>query len=539
MPTAPSDRETGSDSLDGPAVLRALEAGARALEAQREALNAINVFPVPDGDTGTNMSLTMLAAADGATREADGAHGAARGAAQGALMGARGNSGVILSQILSGIAMVEGAAFGGRAIADGMREGKDAAYRVISKPREGTILTAITAAAEAAAAAAEGGAGGIAALEAAARAAQEATDRTPEMLPVLKEAGVVDAGAQGLAILLDGMVRGARGEALPAARSLGAIDAGWIAQTREVHDAGATSGFCTEFVICGEALDAAGVSARLAEMGDSLLVVPGEGVLRVHVHTKEPDAAIAYGRTLGEVSHEKIEDMEAQFRALSGRRAEAIAVVAVAAGDGLTALFRSLGASAVVHGGQTMNPSAGDIAAAIAESGATQALVLPNNKNIVLAAEQAARTIEGVDIRVVPTVSVPQGVAAMVALNMESTLDENDAAMREAVAAVHTGEVTLAARATTVGGVTVREGQPIGLVDGVLAVAEETIEDAALACVSRLLDAAESAGMVTLYAGEGAADAEGLAQSIREAHSCEVEVVTGGQPHYPYLIGVE
>jgi DAK2 domain fusion protein YloV len=542
MPPAASD-SAASRVIDGPGLARALFGGERALETQRDALNAINVFPVPDGDTGTNMSLTMRAACDGVRDIRDahaGAGDVARVAAQGALMGARGNSGVILSQILAGFADAAASHIGldASAVAACFEGASDAAYRVVSAPREGTILTAIRTAAEEARTVAGDGAD---ALAAGASAAERAADDSPRLLPVLKEAGVVDAGAEGLALMLAGMVAGLRGEEIAGALNLGAIDESWLSATRRSHDAGDRSGICTEFVVSGANLEPDAIRAHLSQMGDSLLVVGAGDIVRVHVHTDAPEEAFAYARTLGDVSHEKTEDMEAQFQAVAANTplSTALAVVAVGAGEGIHALFRSLGAAAVVSGGQTMNPSAGDIHAAIEASHGEQVIVLPNNKNIVLAAQQAAAAFDG-RVRVVETRSIPQGVAALVAMNPEGTADENVEAMTEAIAAVASGEVTLAARATKVGGVEVAEGQPIALIDDELALAGESVEGAVRSCVGRMLEGRDGA-IVTLYAGDGVtpADAESLAQSLRDAYSCDVDVAEGGQPHYPYLIGVE
>jgi DAK2 domain fusion protein YloV len=539
---------SGARVIDGPALARMLRAGAQALRARADAINAINVFPVPDGDTGTNMSLTMLAAVDGiAPADERSADAVAKAVARGALMGAKGNSGVILSQILAGFAATPDHAptLDGAALADALARARDAAYRVVSKPQEGTILTAISAAADAANHARNDSPDVC--LRLAVEAAADAVKRTPELLPVLKEAGVVDSGAEGLYVLLDGMLRGLRGEAIATpAIDLGAIDPSWLAATERTHAHGdAASGFCTEFVVTADTIDDDAIRTRMLELGDSVLVVGGGGVLRVHVHTRTPDEALAYARSAGAVSHEKVDDMEAQFRALAAQRhavststIDAIAVVAVAAGDGLEALLASMGAR-VVRGGQTMNPSAGDIRSAIEATGASQVIVLPDNKNIVMAARLAAegmtQRVEVIDAR-----TIPQGVAALVALNTEAPFDDNIAAMNDAIASVRTAEVTHAARATRIHGIDVREGQPIGLIDGDLRVAEETIGGAARACVARMLED-RAAALVTLYAGAGEEDAsaEALADGLRERHGIEVEVVRGGQPHYPYIIGVE
>jgi dihydroxyacetone kinase-like predicted kinase len=262
----------------------------------------------------------------------------------------------------------------------------------------------------------------------------------------------------------------------------------------------------------------------------------------VHVHTFEPEAAFAYGRTLGEVSREKTEDMEAQFQALAGtesRESVPLAVVAVGAGDGIDELFRSLGAAAVVRGGQTMNPSAGEIKQAIEEANGEQTIVLPNNKNIVLAAQQAAAGFDG-RVRLVETRSIPQGVAALVAMSPEEDVETNLETMTEAVAAVASGEITLAARSTKIDGIDVEEGQPIALIDDVLVLAGTSVDEAARRCVARMLDG-RSGGIVSLYRGDSVEEAEAdtLAEALRQAHGCDVEVIAGGQPHYPYLIGVE
>ncbi len=556
MPPPPNEAETAATTLsviDGSALARALSGGATALRSQAAALNAINVFPVPDGDTGTNMSLTMTAAAtvveqSGATTVA----AVAKEAAQATLMSAKGNSGVILSQIVGGfVAPASVDVLDAVALAEALERGRAAAYRVVSNPKEGTILTAITSAAEYAARAATGGATADATLEAAVEGARDAVARTPELLPVLKEAGVVDAGAQGLFVMLEGMLRALRGEAIAdAPEDFGAIDECWLAAREQSHGDGAQAGFCTEFVIhadpAGAALDPAAIRACLQTIGDSLLVIGESDLVRVHVHTATPDDAMAYARTLGTLSHEKADDMEQQFAALAARsrdahpkRADGIAVVAIGAGDGIEELLRSIGAAEVVRGGQTMNPSAGDIRAAIEATGANEVIVLPDNKNVVLAAELAVKDLP-IRAHVIPTRSIPQGVAALVAMNPETSFDDNIAAMTDATASVRTGEVTFAARATTIHGRQIAEGQPIGLVDGDLVVAESTVAESVRACVALLVEGRD-APLVTLYIGEGedVDGAEAIAAALRTEFGAEVELVAGGQPHYPYLIGVE
>jgi hypothetical protein len=541
--TSPSPHATVAH-IDGRALIRAYAGATGALHRQADALNAINIFPVPDGDTGTNMHFTMRAAFEAAKdAEASVATVAAR-AAQGALMGAKGNSGVILSQWLAGLATVDAESWDATSLADAFAAGRDGAYRVISAPKEGTILTTMRAAAEAAQRASLRE-GAEAALAAAVEEAEATAARTPELLPVLKDAGVVDAGAQGFFVLLEGMLHGVRGQrAASHPGGFGQIDATWLAAMRRVHGQAEAAGYCTEFVVEGERLDAASIRDRLSSLGDSLLVVGGGPLLRVHVHTADPERALEVGRSAGTVIQQKIDDLEFQVGRLTERTARqarsagATALVAVAAGDGLEALMESLGAI-VVRGGQTMNPSAGEIREAVESAGATAAIVLPNNANIALAAKQAVADLP-VRSRVVETRSVPQGIAALIAFNPEAGLEENVAAMERALHATGSAEVTHAARATAFQGRAIKAGQPIGIIDGELAVAEDSVAAAVRACVQRLIDGRD-APFVTLYAGAGESEgtAGSLAEALRTEFGVDVEVVDGGQPHYPYLIGVD
>ncbi|HYM16013.1 MAG TPA: DAK2 domain-containing protein [Dehalococcoidia bacterium] len=530
--------------IDGPALARAFAAALDALRGQADALNAINVFPVPDGDTGTNMSLTMRAAVEEIARAGEPTlSNVSAAAARGTLMGAKGNSGVILSQIVGAFAAAGATPLDAPALAAVLERGRVAAYHVVSKPREGTILTAIAAAATAAASCADDTPAGDV-LTAAVAAAHDAARRSPELMPLLREAGVVDAGAQGLYILLDAMARSINGTGAAPPERLAAIDARWLAATARAHGDGDRSGYCTEFVVHAPSFDEAALRARFAALGTSVLVVRAGGLARVHLHTAEPEAAFAAARALGTLSDEKADDMEAQFQRLMRDAAApatraGIAVVAVAAGDGIQALLRSIGAAAIVPGGQTMNPAAGDIRAAIDATGAAEVIVLPDNANVVMAARQAAEGAAA-RVRVLSATSIPEGVAALVALNTEASFEDNVAAMEQAIATVRTGEVTLAARATRIHGMEVAAGQPIGLVDGDLAVAERSVADAVRACVRRMCEG-RSGALVTLYAGERVTmtEAEAVASAIRAELHVDVELVQGGQPHYPYVIGVE
>ena len=539
-------------TLDGP-LLRTLFADACSLlQRHVQALNAINVFPVPDGDTGTNLYLTLRAGVDGAAgSDSDDLAAISQALAHGALMGARGNSGVILSQILRGFS----AALDGQREADGptlakaLASATEAAYGALSEPIEGTILTVVREAAQSVAE--HPPATAQETLAKASTAARAAVERTPELLPVLKEAGVVDAGGLGLAIVLEGLRRSLSGESLEVDLAPEITSAaGWQDEAATLHQVEhGESGYCTEFMVSGDGLEAAPVRERLSSLGSSLLVV-GEGkLLRVHLHTTAPDDALAYGRTLGQISQVKVDNMETQIqRFASGEPprpiTSAIDIVAVAAGEGIEAAFRSVGVTQLVRGGQTMNPSAAEILEAIESCRAEQVVVLPNNKNIIAAAQQAADSSEKL-VSVVPSRSLPQGVSAVLALNPDLGFDENAEAMERALASVRSAEVTRAVRATTIDGRRIEMGQAIGVVEGAVRAVADDLESAVLGCVTEMLAPESSpvdASLLTIYIGRDVRDedAEAMAQTLRDRHpQLEIELVHGGQPHYPYILSLE
>jgi DAK2 domain fusion protein YloV len=534
-------------SVDGPRFRALFRDALHLLEQHVDTLNAINVFPVPDGDTGTNMRLSLGAAVE-AMPEAGAISEVAAALGHAALMGARGNSGVILSQVLRGLAAgLEGhREADGPALAAALDRGAEAALHALSEPKEGTILTVAREAASGARGAGDGSVD--AALAGAVLAANDAVARTPELLPVLKEAGVVDAGGLGLALILQGMLHSLRGEPIEAELPPMTVRAAWRTEAASLHESGAAgeSGYCTEFVVTGQGLDVAVARGRLDQMGTSVLVVGGDGLVRVHIHTTEPDDALAYGRELGELSQIKIDNLEAQISDFFGvAPAEPITqgldVVAVAAGDGIEAAFRGLGVAHIVPGGQTMNPSAAEILEAIGQCVAERVVVLPNNKNVVATARVAAER-SSKQVAVLPSRTIPQGMAAVLALNADEPFEANVEAMERALASVRSAEVTRAVRSTVVDGRQVETGQAIGLVEGNLEVVEEGVDDAVRGCVDRLMSAAEAPSLLTVYYGEEVreADAELLAQELRaEFAGIEIELVPGGQPHYPYILSLE
>ncbi|GIW06533.1 MAG: hypothetical protein KatS3mg060_1338 [Dehalococcoidia bacterium] len=530
-------------SIDGQKLKSAIAGGAAWLERQAAAVNALNVFPVPDGDTGTNMSLTMRStvAAIVSSPEHHVGHLAAA-MARGALMGARGNSGVILSQIIRGFAKAieDDSLMDGVVLAKALAGATKTAYAGIAKPVEGTMLTVIRKASEAAQQTAEGETSLERVLAAATEAARQAVAETPNQLPVLKQAGVVDAGGQGLYLLLDGALRTLRGEPIPETT-------GDLATVAIEGFAGEQAyGYCTQFLIQGENLDTPSLHRELEALGDSLLVVGDEGVVRVHLHTFDPGAAIQIGTRLGLLRQVSIENMQLQHEDWKQSHAAApsapvagLSVIAVAAGEGFRDLFRSLGAVEVIAGGQTMNPSAEDLLKAIEAAPTTDVILLPNNENILLTAKQAASLTQR-RVGIVPTRTLAQGVCALLAIRVDDDFDANVAAMTAAAEAVDTGEITVAVRDATFDSITIRNGQALGLLNGRVATVGETVEEAFWSLLGKLRP--DTAELLTLYTGADVSVETGrsLAQQVMERYpGLQVEVVEGGQPFYHYIIARE
>ena len=542
-------------SLSG-SELRAMFATATAwLERHVEAVNAINVFPVPDGDTGTNMFLTMRSTLEEAYRaDSDGVDAVLGAMSRGALMGARGNSGVILSQIIRGLASAakERQHLDAEGLAAGLVEAAATAYKAVSQPVEGTILTVMREAADAAKGEARrGGRDILPVVASATEAAREAVDKTPSLLPVLAEAGVVDAGGQGLYVMLEGFLRYLKGEEeIPAGPLVTAeeIERDWVTVTSQMHQMGESLyGYCTEFLVSGQSLRSDDIQRRMLKLGDSVLVVGDESLVRVHVHTDDPGAALSYCTALGSINQVKVDNIQAQaeqFLAMHERQKVAappvdIATVAVVAGEGMERVFQSVGATAIVEGGPTMNPSTRQLLEAVERCPADSVVVLPNDKNIVMAAEQALPMTHK-EVRLVKTTTVPQGVAALLAFSPDEDLEANVQAMEEAKVDVRTVEVTRAIRTTRVGGLRIREGQCIAVVDGELKVARKTPEATVKAALRHV--PMEEVSLITLYYGADTREAEArrLARELRRLHpGHDVEVVYGGQPHYYYIVSAE
>jgi DAK2 domain fusion protein YloV len=542
--------------VDGQLLKQALLGSLTYLSAHQEEINRLNVFPVPDGDTGTNMLLTLQSAVeDIRDSPATEASKIARVAAHGSLMGARGNSGVILSQIFRGF----GNAVQGKAeltpadLATALEEAANAAYRAVIKPTEGTILTVARQAGRSATTAAQQpGATAVSVVKAAAAGARAAVERTPTQLKILQEAGVVDAGGYGLQIMLEGMLSSIEGgdggggaaKAAPRAQRPAAQ------ATLELPEEG--WGYCTEFLIHGDDLDADAIRDRIAALGNSVLVVGDEEVVKVHVHTDDPSQVITLAATYGSVDRLNVGDMSTQHRRIreaesssgeSQARAESrpngVGLVAVVSGPGLVRIFQGLGVDAIVEGGQTMNPSTQDMLEAVEAVPYGEVLLLPNNKNVVLAAGQVGELTDKT-VHVLDTHTMPQGVAAVVAFHPERSAADNLAAMREAAEHVQTIEVTHAVRDSRSNGLKVKKGDVIALINDRL---EHAGEDYG-AVVGAALDQISADGyeLVTIYRGQQATDseAERLTESIHDRFpGLEVEIQAGGQEHYPFVLSVE
>ena len=546
--------------LRGDDLRQAFLAATQCLERYRDAINALNVFPVPDGDTGTNMLLTMRSAMERCP-EISGASAAdvSSGLAEGAFWGARGNSGVILSQLFRGFseALCDAEVCDGPDLARALSLATDAAYGSVAKPVEGTMLTVLRSASMAVQETSQGGtdADALTLWETAFSSAVEALYRTPTQLPILKEAGVVDAGAMGVAVIMGGalchladreqdLVDGALAACCVEPTSVGgatsSIDSDYLDSTLESQ-----WGYCIQFLVEGEGLALEHIREHLGkEWADSAVAVGDDRLVRVHVHSKDPGPALSYGASLGDMHQIRIENMGQQNQDfVSGHRSKEIepaglAVVAVVQGPGLARLFQDGGCSLVINGGQTMNPSVGQFLDAAQATGAGEIIVLPNNPNVEATALQSANA--NPRVHVVPSRTLPQGVSALLAFNPEEPLERNLKSMQDALSAVVTLEVTQAVRSSMVSGIRVESGQYISLLEGKLARAADTPERALKSAIDPVVVSADQ--IITLYRGEEALQeaADELCRQLeKETPGIQVDLVYGGQPHYHYLASIE
>lgn len=524
---------------------------AKLLEINRVTVDALNVFPVPDGDTGTNMSLTLKSAVKEVVNlQSNKLSDIADSASKGALRGARGNSGVILSQILRGLcnSFKDKTEIDVKAFSQGLISGAEVAYGAVSKPKEGTILTVIRMIAEHSKAIRSKNKEFESFFPEILAKGEEALALTPTLLPVLKKAGVVDAGGRGLLYILEGMYKAIMGETVAGE----VVDDSKSVETTMEHADIMSLGniefaYCTEFFIVNlhkktTLADIEKLKEKLMSIGDSVIVIGDLEFVKVHVHTNQPGVALTNALELGELDKLKIENMLEQNRALMKKYEEEkkeMGMMAVSSGDGLSGIFKDLNVDAVIEGGQSMNPSASDIADAVQRINAENVFVFPNNKNIILAAEQAKSLVENRIIHVIPTKNVPEGFAAAMAFNPELKADENKANMIHAMDTVTVGQVTYAVRNTKIDGFELKIGDIMGLDNKKILTAGKDISKVSLDLIERLRSGEE---LITLYYGQDVKeeDANALADAIREKYpECDVEVQYGGQAIYYYLISLE
>ena len=541
-------------TINGSVFRKMVMAGASLLEQNKKLVDSLNVFPVPDGDTGTNMFLTIKSASAEVNNCINNSMDSLCEAySKGALRGARGNSGVITSQIIKGLTSVlaQHQEITTKIFAKAIQEGANIAYKAVTKPKEGTILTVIRTMAESAIEAAKKHQDFEEFMEIVLEKGEDILQKTPEMLPVLKKAGVVDAGGRGLIVLFTGFYKAICGDetltfTFDDSKPVQSVD-DVIADINNLAEI--EFGYCTEFMIIHmlkktTEADIDKLREKLMEIGDSVLCIGDLSLVKVHVHTNDPNMALGYALQLGEIWNIKIENMREQNRELKKNMKKVeelkpLGMVAVAPGEGLANLFTDLTVDQIIAGGQTMNPSAADIANAVAKVSAESVFVFPNNKNIILAAEQA-KALSDKTIHVIPTKNVPEGIAAALAFNPEGSIEDNIESMNSAIENVKAGSVTYAVRATHVDGFDLSVGEIIGLDDKAILAKGNDVQKTTEDLVAKLVD--EDSVNITLFYGEdiNESDAEKLRAALEKTYpECEVTAIYGGQPVYYYIISVE
>ena len=555
----------GKSTINAELCAKMFLAGAKNLEANKEWINELNVFPVPDGDTGTNMTLTIMSAAkEVAGLETVNMETLAKAISSGSLRGARGNSGVILSQLLRGFTkgIRDTEEIDVITITEAFQKAVATAYKAVMKPKEGTILTVAKGFADKATELAlTENVEMEELLDTSLKYAEEVLAKTPEMLPVLKEAGVVDSGGQGLVQVLKGAFDAYLGKEVDYTIEK-PESTGEPAQADTRTEADIKFGYCTEFIIMTKKPmsqeEEQKFKAFLESIGDSIVVVADEEIVKVHVHTNDPGVAITRALTYGELSRMKIDNMREEHREKLIKDAEKVAAaqaaeqpkktmphkevgfISVSIGDGIAEIFKGLGVDYLIEGGQTMNPSTEDMLNAIAEVNADTIFIFPNNKNIILAANQAQALTEDKKIIVIPTKTVPQGISAIISFDAAKTPEENEEAMKEAISLVKTGQVTYAVRDTHIDDKEIKEGNIMGIGDHSILAVGEDIAEITKETVGLMID--EDSELISVYYGEDITeeDAQALGDELQEQYpDCEVEVYEGGQPIYYYVVSVE
>jgi len=550
--------------LDGKRFAEMVIQGANHLSNNAKVVDALNVFPVPDGDTGTNMNLSITAGAKEVQKHVSSNIGSVAGAfAKGLLMGARGNSGVILSQLFRGFAKaVEGKeSINADEFAKAFQAGVDTAYKAVMKPVEGTILTVAKDAAKKAVKTAKSTDDLTIVMEEVVKEAKESLKRTPELLPVLKEVGVVDSGGQGLVFIYEGFLAELKGEKISESPKLPSMDKLVSAEHHKnaqshINTEDIKYGYCTEFMVRfekeKEPFSEKKFREDLSRFGDSLLVIADDELVKVHIHSEQPGEVLTYGQRYGSLLNMKIENMREQHSTIVNNQTENVlstepaapknekyGIIAVAMGSGISDLFTSIGATKIIEGGQTMNPSTEDFVKAVEQLNAENIIILPNNSNIIMAANQAAQ-ITDKNIRVIETKSVPQGLSALLAFNPELGLEENVKAMEEASRNVKTGQVTYAVRDTSIDGLAIEKGDFMGIYEKTIVAKDKSKLEAAKKLLDQMID--EEDEILTILQGEDASENEvdQLVQHVENHYKhIEIEVHNGNQPLYSYIFSVE
>lgn len=557
--------------LNGKILRQMFLAGARNLEKHAAEVDALNVFPVPDGDTGKNMNLTFQSGAEELNKsKAEGVEKVSATFSHGLLLGARGNSGVILSQLFRGFArgLAGLTSANGKQVADAFQQGVDMAYKAVMKPVEGTILTVARESARLALVEARRGSSPLQVIEALVQEARRALANTPNQLPVLKEVGVVDSGGQGLVYIFEGFLESLqRGETYQDEGLLTdqvAVADGFspviTKPDAHIHGTEIEFGYCTEFMIHlpeNKAFDEEGFKEKLSQIGDSLLVVSGEDFVKVHIHAEHPGEVLNYAQQFGMLDRMKIDNMRIQHNevlikqeggqepqetptvSVKPEPSAPYGVLCVASGTGIAEIFRSLGVSVVIEGGQTMNPSTEDIVRAIESVSAKHIIILPNNKNIVMASQQAAELVS-VPVTIIPSKSIPQGMSAMLAFNPAADPEENKDAMSEALTYVKSGSITYSVRDTKINDIPIHKGDFIGMADGSLISAAKEANQAALELLEEMVE--DDNELITVIYGDEVkeGDVEALTRELQRRYPAfEIETHNGGQPVYLYLFSVE
>lgn len=548
------------EQIDAQSLKSAFITGAKSLEAKKEWINELNVFPVPDGDTGTNMTMTIMSAAKTlAAEEGDDIASMCKAIAQGSLRGARGNSGVILSQLFRGAAKIlkESPVVDVFEIALAFDKASETAYKAVMKPKEGTILTVARAMGERALEIHDEYDDIIAFLEAVLAYGDETLKKTPEMLPVLKKAGVVDSGGQGLMVILHGILEGLKGNVIElgdvvlSTKSEGSANG---AAREDIDTSDIKFGYCTEFIVNLNKeftdKDEEEFKEFLTSIGDSLVCVADDEVVKIHVHTNDPGLAIQRGLTFGELTNLKIDNMREEHRERvikgvdqileSQKQKKKMGVISVSAGSGLTSIFKEIGVDVVVEGGQTMNPSTEDILNAVEHLNAETIYILPNNKNIILAAEQAAKIVEDKKVVVIPTKTIPQGITAMISLSEDRNAEENLENATEEISNVKSAQITYAVRNTTIDDVEIHENDVMALGDSGIIGVDKSIDSAVDKALANMID--DSSELVCLYYGEEVSEEDATKlcdELVGKYENVEFELHFGGQPVYYYFISVE